>query len=146
MHVSSYTTIVQPSRDSMFLFVWFDSLHPINNLSVIKGRVFMGLTSTKLGLMFLLEDTTQWRQWGSNQQLLCLESSTLPLRSPFLEIDHEIISTVILLPYPDSFKKGYCQLQAKVCAQSTGYPLVQACPSLSRKRVWLGELTVPTWQ
>ena len=38
----------------------------------------------------------------------------------FHEIDHEIISTVILLPSADSFKKGCCQLQALVCAQSTG--------------------------
>ena len=38
----------------LFLFVWFDSLRPINNLSVIKGQVFLGWTSTKLGLMFLL--------------------------------------------------------------------------------------------
>ena len=34
--------------------------------------------------------------------------------------DHEIISTVILLPSTDLFKKGCCQLQAKVCAQITG--------------------------
>ena len=33
----------------------------------------------------------------------------------FVEIDHEIISTVILLPKADSFKKDFCQLQAKVC-------------------------------
>ena len=38
----------------------------------------------------------------------------------FVKIDHEIISTVILLPSADSFKKGCCQLQAKVCAQITG--------------------------
>ena len=38
----------------------------------------------------------------------------------FMEIDHEIISTVILLPSAESFKKGFCQLQAKVCAGSTG--------------------------
>ena len=38
----------------------------------------------------------------------------------FVEIDHEIISTVILLPSVDLFKKGCCQLQAKVCAQITG--------------------------
>ena len=38
-----------------------------------------------------------------------------------MEIDHEIISTVILLPSADLFKKGCCQLQAKVCAQITGY-------------------------
>ena len=30
------------------------------------------------------------------------------------------ISTVILLPPADSFKKGCCQLQAKVCARITG--------------------------
>ena len=35
----------------------------------------------------------------------------------FVEIDHEIISTVILLPSPESFMKGCCQLQAKVCAR-----------------------------
>ena len=46
----------------------------------------------------------------------------------FVEIDHEIISTVILLPSAESFMKGCCQLQAKVCARITGYPLVQACP------------------
>ena len=38
----------------------------------------------------------------------------------FVEIDHEIISTVIFLPSADSFKKDGCQLQAKVCARSTG--------------------------
>ena len=38
----------------------------------------------------------------------------------FVEIDNEIISTVILFPSADSFKKCCCQLQAKVCAQSTG--------------------------
>ena len=45
----------------------------------------------------------------------------------FAEIDHEIISKVILLPSAESFKKGCCQLQAKVCAG----------------KVSLGELTVP---
>ena len=38
----------------------------------------------------------------------------------FVEIDHEMISTVILLPSADSFKKGCCQLQAKVYARITG--------------------------
>ena len=38
----------------------------------------------------------------------------------FREIDHEIISNVILLPSADLFKKGCCQLQVKVCAQITG--------------------------
>ena len=48
-------------------------------------------------------------------------TSLTPARShTFKEIDHEIISTVILLPSADSFKKGCCQLQSKVWAQSTG--------------------------
>ena len=42
----------------------------------------------------------------------------------FVEIDHEIISTVIILPSAESFKKGCCQVQAKVqakvCARRTG--------------------------
>ena len=49
-------------------------------------------------------------------------ASSIPARShTFVEIDCEIISTVILLPSAESFKKGCCQLQAKVCARSTGY-------------------------
>ena len=48
-------------------------------------------------------------------------TSLIPARShTFVEIDHEIISTVILFPSAESFKKGCCQLQAKVCAQITG--------------------------
>ena len=48
-------------------------------------------------------------------------ASSIPVRShTFVEIDHEIISTVILLPSADLFKKGCCQLQVKVCARITG--------------------------
>ena len=46
--------------------------------------------------------------------------SSIPARSHTLvEISHEIISTVILLPSAESFKKVCCQLQAKECARST---------------------------
>ena len=48
-------------------------------------------------------------------------ASSIPARyHTCMEIDHEIIFTVILLPSADLFKKGCCQLQAKVCAQITG--------------------------
>ena len=48
-------------------------------------------------------------------------TSSIPARyHTFVEIDHEIISTLILLPSTDSFKKGCCQLQAEVCARITG--------------------------
>ena len=95
----------------------------------------------------------QWAEWWPPQNpdqpgrvaqsVMCLATdarltadpgvaSSIPVRShTFVEIDHEIISTVILLPSADLFKKGCCQLQAKVCARITGYPLVQACPGKS---------------
>ena len=48
-------------------------------------------------------------------------SSSIQARShTFVEIDHEIISTVILLPCAESFKKGCCHSQAKLCSRSTG--------------------------
>ena len=48
-------------------------------------------------------------------------ASSMPARfHTFVEIDHEIISKAILLLSADSFKKGCCQLQAKVCARITG--------------------------
>ena len=61
-------------------------------------------------------------------------ASWIPVWShTIVEIDHEMISTVILLPSADSFKKGCCQLQAKVCAQSTYW--FTACSSLPRKKL-----------
>ena len=42
-------------------------------------------------------------------------ASLIPAQSHiFVEIDHEIISTVTLLPSDESLKKDCCQLQAKV--------------------------------
>ena len=61
-------------------------------------------------------------------------SSILARSHTFLEIDHEMISTVILLPSAESFKKGCCQLQAKVSAQSTDDHLFK----LAQEKVWLG--------
>ena len=46
-------------------------------------------------------------------------SSILARSHTFVEIDQEIISTAILLLFAESFKKGCCQLEAKVCARST---------------------------
>ena len=66
-------------------------------------------------------------------------SSILARSHTFVEIGHEIISTVILLSSAESFMKGCCQLQAKVCAQL----LVNCLFKLAQEKVWLGELTVP---
>ena len=55
LYVSIYKSMYTLWHPGWCLFVWFDSLRPINNLSVIKGRVFLGWTSTKLGLMCLAQ-------------------------------------------------------------------------------------------
>ena len=47
--------VADPSSKHVFFVLFFDSLHPINNLSVKQGRVFLGWTSTKLGLNCLAQ-------------------------------------------------------------------------------------------
>ena len=62
--------------------------------------------------------------------------SLIPARShTFVEIDHEIISMVILLRSAESFKKGCCQLQATILVN-------HLLTKLAQERVCLGELTV----
>ena len=91
------------------------------------------LTQTSLGSLLLsLETPNDGKPGRVAQSVTCLATdacltadpgvaSLIPVRShTFVEIDHEMISTVILLPSADSFKKGCCQLQAKVCARITG--------------------------
>ena len=68
--------------------------------------------------------------------------SSIPVwSSSFMEIDHEIISTVILLPSADWFKKGCCQLQAEYAHKL----LVNCLFKPAQEKVWLGELTIPPW-
>ena len=47
--------------------------------------------------------------YSENGQGPGVPSSILARSHTFVEIDHEIISTVILLPSAESFKKGCCQ-------------------------------------
>ena len=85
------------------------------------------------------------------QSVTCLETdasltadpgvaSLIPARSHTLvEIDHEIISTVILLPAAESFMKGCCQLQLPKYVYEV---LVYCLFKLAQEKVWFGELTV----
>ena len=69
-------TIINP-RSLFVCLIWFFTSH--QQSFSYKGTGLSAWTSTKLGLMFLLKDTTQWRRWGSNPRSFGLESSTLPL-------------------------------------------------------------------
>ena len=68
-------------------------------------------------------------------------ASLIPaLPHTFVEIDHEIISRVILLPSSETFKKGCCQLQMKYVHEVLDNYLVK----LAKEKVWLNEPIV--WQ
>ena len=59
-------------------------------------------------------------------------ASSIPARShTFVELDHEIISTVILLPSAESFKKGCLSVTSE--SMCTKYWLT-SCLSLLRKK------------
>ena len=51
----------------------------------------------------------------------------------FVEIDHEIISTAILLLSAESSKNGCCQLQAKVIQSMRTKYWLTGCSSLPRR-------------
>ena len=74
--------------------------------------------------LYLILDTAKYTQRQKLSTTNCADPRVPKLISArshtFVEIDHEIISTVILLFSAVSFKKGCCQLQVKVGARSTG--------------------------
>ena len=76
---------IKKKKQKIFcLFVWFDSLHPINNLSVMYGQVVLGWTSTKLGLMCLAQGhnaMTRVRLQPMAPRSWVKHSTTEPLRS-----------------------------------------------------------------
>ena len=83
----------------------FDEFTALSKKPILPGRVGQSVTC-------LATDASLTADPGV--------ASSIPARShTFVEIDHEIISMVILLPSAESFKKGCCQLQPKVCARST---------------------------
>ena len=86
-----------------------------------EEQIFQSHPHTNNGFLFLftieeLVGNVSGYRWESDCRSRGREFDPGPV--PYFR-DHEIISTVILLPSAESFKKG-CQLQAKVCARSTG--------------------------
>ena len=67
-------------------------------------------------------------------------ASSIPVRShTFVEIDHEIISTVILLPSADHSRRVVVSYKRKYVHEL----LVNRLFKPAQEKVWLGELTVP---
>ena len=105
---------------------------PIGAKLTSPKKCHLNLLSCLNGYHTKTTDTKKLQPGRVAQSVTCLATdacltadpgvaSSIPVRShTFVEIDHEMISTVILLPSADLFKKGCCQLQAKVCARITG--------------------------
>ena len=89
--------------------------------SLVPGRVAQSITC-------LATDASMTADPG-------VASSIPALSYNFMEIDHEMIATVFLLPSTKSLKKGCCKYVHGV--------LVNCVFKLAQKKVWLGELTVP---
>ena len=102
--------------------IYFDSKHTIND---IPGRVAQSV-------MRLATDACLTADPGV--------ASSIPVRShTFVEIDHEIISTVILLPSADLFRRVVVSYKGKYVHKL----LVNRLFKPAQEKVWLGELTVP---
>ena len=56
-----------------------------------------------------------------------------------VEIDHEIISTVILLPSAESYRRVVVSYKVNYVHEV----LVNCLLKLAQEKVWLGELTLP---
>ena len=70
-------------------------------------------------------------------------SSSIPVRSyTFVEIDNEIISSVIVYPLPlNHSRRAVVSYKRKYVHEV----LVNCLFKLAKEKVWLGELTVPPW-
>ena len=96
-----------PSLAAIFVICWYIyNAFTSSNTRHTSGRVAQSVKCLKTDVSLTAEPGV---------------ASLIPaLSHTFIKIDHGIISTVILLPSAESFKKGCCQLQAKVSAWSTG--------------------------
>ena len=147
---SVVSTLASGARGSRFVPRWQrGKFRRSNTLSPVP---FAGMTLDKWIFHWIKFLYIDLRPGRVAQSVTCLATdayltadpgvaSSIPAWShTFVEIDHEIISTVFLLPSAESFKKGCCQLQAKVHVHEV---LVNCLFKLAQEKVWLGELTVP---
>ena len=90
----------------MILIVRFDSLRPINYISVMQGRVFLGWTSTKLGLMCLAQGrnaVTPTRLEPAAPRSRAKHSTTESLRSLIMILSSLISQSQSPWSFPDIF-------------------------------------------
>ena len=109
----------------LVLFIWVFHFKSSENVIPKYGRVAQSVTC-------LATDASLTADPGI--------ASSIPARShTFVEIDHEIISPVILLPSADHSRRVVVSYKRKYVHEV----LVNCLFKLAQEKVWLGELTVP---
>ena len=104
-----------------FSFIKLPFVNKIFVLSIFERPFYTGFTVSRMKRPGRIAQSVTCLVTDASLTVDPGVASSIPAWShTFVEIDHEIISMVILLPSAESFKTGCCQLQAKVCAQSTG--------------------------
>ena len=95
----------------------------------------------KVGDVFTFKGI-QWDYTGPSSESDCRSRGGKLIRDrshTFVEIDHEIISTVILLPSMNHSRRVVVSYKQKYVHEV----LVNRLFKLAQEKVWLGELTVP---
>ena len=91
------STQAKSSMYIVYLFVWFDCLRPINNLSDIRDRSSCVEPVLSYDYCVLLKDTTQWHWWGSNRgslvssQALYHWATALPVHCLYMYLQNHCI-------------------------------------------------------
>ena len=135
-----YQNRIQIHDKCQSLFVWFDSLRPINNLSVKQGRVFLGWTSTKLGQMCLAQgpqrsDACEARTCGPSvsSQALYHWATVLPIKARVRDSQEVVVVVVIVVVHVGLWchrkSTGPCSAVSNV----SGYRCVSDCRSRGRE-------------
>ena len=135
IHPISNNGYYSPNFKQWILFTKFqtmDIFHQISNNGYYSSNFKQWILFIKFQTMDIIHQIFKQCSPGRiAQSVTCLTTDTsltadpgvassTPARShTFVEIDHDIIAKVFLLPSAESFKKGCCQLQAKVCARNT---------------------------
>ena len=125
--------------------------YQMHSQQVTTTPAFNVTTTTKLSTVFTTSYYNSCRPGCVAQSVTCLATDACLTADPgipssitsrshtFVEIDHEIISTVILLPFADSFKKVVVSYKGKYVHKL----LVNRLLEPAQENVWLSELTVP---
>ena len=134
--------------ENQIWMLWNVFLRPFTIGSVKWGAQWLLSLNIFLKHFCIVRDTGPRSAVGNVSGYRCVSdadpgvASSIPARyHTFVEIDHEIISTVILLPSTDYSRRVVVSYKRKYVHKL----LVNRLLKPAQEKVWLSELTVPQW-